>query len=146
MLFRSPERVQQQLLAAYWTPQPQLELGRYLLGKAHAALDISDGLLADCGHIAKASGVSLQIQQTQVPVASAAEQVLDAHAALQSALSGGDDYQLAFTIPVTELAQLQQQFPAVQVVGQVCLGEGVQLLGKAGQFIAQRRSGYQHFE
>ena len=46
----------------------------------------------------------------------------------------------------SELAQLQQQFPAVQVVGQVCLGEGVQLLGEAGQSIAQSRSGYQHFE
>ncbi len=39
----------QQLLAAYWSPQPQLQLGQYLRGKAHAALDISDGLLADCG-------------------------------------------------------------------------------------------------
>ena len=141
-----PERVQQQLLAAYWTPQPQLELGRYLLGKAHAALDISDGLLADCGHIAKASGVSLQIQQTQVPVASAAEQVLDAHAALQSALSGGDDYQLAFTLPASAVAQVQHDFPAVRVIGQVCSGSGVHLVNAAGQSVAALRRGYQHFE
>lgn len=140
------EQTLQQLLGAYWSPQPQLKLGQYLRGKASAALDISDGLLADFGHIAKASNVCLQIQQAQVPVADAARKLLGDNAALQCALSGGDDYQLAFTIPASELAQLQQQFPAVQVVGQVCMGEGVQLLDKAGQFIAQRRSGYQHFE
>lgn len=140
------EQTLQQLLAAYWSPQPQLKLGQYLRGKASAALDISDGLLADFGHIAKASNVCLQIQQAQVPVADAARKLLGDNAALQCALSGGDDYQLAFTISASELAQLQQQFPVVQVVGQVCMGEGVQLLDKTGQFIAQRRSGYQHFE
>lgn len=135
----------QQLLAAYWSPQPQLQLGWYLRGKAHAALDISDGLLADCGHIAKASKVCLQIQQTHVPVAAAARQLLGDAAALECALSGGDDYQLAFTIAAGELDQLQQQFPAVRVIGQVCAGVGVQLLDDLGQSIAQQYSGYQHF-
>jgi thiamine-monophosphate kinase len=135
----------QQLLAAYWSPQPQLQLGQYLRGKAHAALDISDGLLADCGHIAKASQMALQIQQTQVPVATAARQLLGEAAALACALSGGDDYQLAFTIAAHELSQLQQAFPAVQVIGQVCVGAGVQVLDNLGQPIVQQRSGYQHF-
>ncbi len=136
----------QQVLAAYWSPQPQLALGHYLLGKAHAALDISDGLVADCGHIAKASKVCLQIQQAQVPVADAARQLLGDNAALQCALSGGDDYQLAFTIAPSELAQLQHEFPAVQVIGSVCSGKGVQVLDQTGQSIAQLRSGYKHFE
>ena len=136
----------QQLLTAYWSPQPQLVLGHYLVGKAHSALDISDGLLGDCGHIAKASNVCLQIQQAQVPVAAAARQLLGDNAALQCALSGGDDYQLAFTIAPSELAQLQHEFPAVQVIGSVCSGKGVQVLDRTGQAIAQLRSGYQHFE
>jgi thiamine-monophosphate kinase len=135
----------QSLLAAYWSPQPQLQLGQYLRSKAHAALDISDGLLADCGHIAKASNVCLQIQQAQVPVAAAARQVLGDAAALECALSGGDDYQLAFTIAAGELGQLQQQFPVVRVIGQVCAGVGVQLLDDLGQPITQQYSGYQHF-
>jgi len=135
----------QSLLAAYWSPQPQLQLGQYLRSKAHAALDISDGLLADCEHIAKASNVCLQIQQAHVPVAAAARQVLGDAAALECALSGGDDYQLAFTIAAGELGQLQQQFPAVRVIGQVCAGVGVELLDDLGQPITQQYSGYQHF-
>ena len=141
----TPADILQPLLAAYWSPQPQLKLGQYLRGKAHAALDISDGLLADCGHIAKASKVCLQILRSQVPVADAARQLLGDTAALTCALSGGDDYQLAFTIAPSLVTQLQQQFPAVQVIGQVCAGEGVQLLDAVGQVIDHPYSGYQHF-
>lgn len=137
--------VLQQLLQAYWSPQPQLALGQYLLGKAHAALDISDGLLADCGHLAKASQVAVHIHQEQVPVASAARRLLGDAAALQCALSGGDDYQLVFAIAQRELAALQQQFPSVQVVGQVCAGTGVQVLDNTGQTVVHSRSGYLHF-
>lgn len=136
----------EQLLAAYWSPQPQLKLGQYLLGQASAALDISDGLLADCGHIAKASHVCLQIQQTQVPVASAALKLLGLEAALHCALSGGDDYHLAFTIAAGAVAALQQHFPEVQVIGQVVSGTGVQVVNDQGQAIALERLGYQHFE
>ena len=136
----------EQLLAAYWSPQPQLKLGQYLLGQASAALDISDGLLADCGHIAKASHVCLQIQQAQVPVAEAALQLLGESAALQCALSGGDDYQLAFTIAASAVAQLQQHFPSAQVIGQVISGTGVQVVDNNGQPIQQPHRGYQHFE
>lgn len=141
----TPAAILQSLFDAYWSPQPQLALGQYLRGKAHAALDISDGLLADCGHIAKASKVCLQIQQSQVPVSVAASQLLGAAAGLKCALSGGDDYHLAFTIAAAQLAPLQRQFPAVRVIGQVCAGEGVQLLDQTGQSVTQSYSGYQHF-
>ncbi len=141
-----PAEAQQQLLAAYWTPQPQLELGQWLLGKASAALDISDGLLADCGHIAKASNVALQIEQARVPVAEAAQMIAGDVDALQCALSGGDDYQLAFTIAASYLESLQQQFTDVRVIGQVCVGQGVQLLDSAGQSIKSAHLGYQHFQ
>lgn len=141
-----PAEAQQQLLAAYWTPQPQLELGRWLLGKASAALDISDGLLADCGHIAKASKVALQIEQARVPIAAAVLRAVGDADALQCALSGGDDYQLAFTIAASYLEALQQRFTAVQVIGRVSAGQGVQLLDSAGQSIKCAHLGYQHFQ
>ena len=141
-----PAEAQQQLLAAYWTPQPQLELGRWLLGKASAALDISDGLLADCGHIAKASKVALQIEQARVPIAAAVLRAVGDADALQCALSGGDDYQLAFTIAASYLEALQQRFTAVQVIGRVSAGQGVQLLDSAGQSIQCAHLGYQHFQ
>lgn len=137
--------IRQQLLAAYWTPQPQLQLGQWLLGKASAALDISDGLLADCGHIAKASNVALYIEQARVPVATAARVAVGETAALQCALSGGDDYHLAFTMPEQYLESLQQQFPLVQRIGHVCAGQGVHLLDQAGQPVTIQHSGYQHF-
>ncbi len=69
-----------------------------------------------------------------MPVAAAARQLLGDTAALDCALSGGDDYQLAFTIAAHELTQLQLDFPAVQVIGQVCVGEGVQLLDDLGSY------------
>ena len=141
-----PAEAQQQLLAAYWTPQPQLELGQWLLGKASAALDISDGLLADCGHIAKASKVALQIEQARVPIAAAVLRAVGDADALQCALSGGDDYQLAFTIAASYLEALQQQFTAVRVIGRVSAGQGVQLLDSAGQSIQCAHLGYQHFQ
>ncbi len=141
-----PHDVQQQLLAAYWAPQPQLQLGQWLQDKATAALDISDGLLADCGHIAKASKVSLYIEQALVPIAAAARAAAGDTVALQCALSGGDDYQLAFTIPQHYLASLQQQFPQVLVIGHVRSGQGVQLLDQTGQSVAITLSGYQHFQ
>lgn len=141
-----PAEAQQQLLAAYWTPQPQLELGRWLLGKASAALDISDGLLADCGHIAKASKVALQIEQARVPIAAAVLRTVGDADALQCALSGGDDYQLAFTIAASYLEALQQRFTAVQVIGRVSAGQCVQLLDSAGQSIKCAHLGYQHFQ
>lgn len=141
-----PAEAQQQLLAAYWTPQPQLELGRWLLGKASAALDISDGLLADCGHIAKASKVALQIEQARVPIAAAVLRAVGDVDVLQCALSGGDDYQLAFTIAASYLEALQQRFTAVQVIGRVSAGQGVQLLDSAGQSIKCAHLGYQHFQ
>jgi thiamine-monophosphate kinase len=133
------------LLARYWSPLPQLDLGRALLGKATAALDISDGLLADCGHIAAASGVALVIEQAQVPMSAALLAFAGEPVARQCALSGGDDYRLAFTLPAVYLADLQRAGWPVRVIGRVVAGEGVTLLDPQGQPVQLPRSGYQHF-
>jgi thiamine-monophosphate kinase len=136
--------VAEALLARYWSPIPQLDLGLALRGKATAALDISDGLLADCGHIAAASGVALVIEQAQVPL-SAVLQAFLGPAALQCALCGGDDYRLAFTLPAQYLADVQQAGWPVRVIGRVVAGQGVTLLDSQGQPVQPPRSGYQHF-
>ena len=137
--------VAEALLARYWSPMPQLDLGLALRGKATAALDISDGLLADCGHIAAASGVALLIEQAQVPISAALLAFAGATAARQCALSGGDDYRLAFTLPAAYLADLQQAGWPVRVIGRVVAGQGVTLLDSQGQPVQLPRSGYQHF-
>lgn len=133
------------LLAHYWSPQPQLGLGQALRGKATAAMDISDGLLADCGHIALASNVSLQVELDRLPLSQALLAFLGRHEAQRAALSGGDDYVLAFTLPAAELPALQANGWPIHVIGRVASGQGVTLLNANGQDITPQTRGYQHF-
>jgi thiamine-monophosphate kinase len=133
------------LLARYWSPQPQLALGQALRGRATAALDISDGLLADCGHIAKASGVALWVDQSRLPLSPALTALHPRDFALKCALAGGDDYRLAFTLPATELAAVQGLWPEMAVIGRVDAGQGVHLLDSTGAELLPPVLGYQHF-
>ncbi|MBA1203094.1 thiamine-phosphate kinase [Pseudomonas capeferrum] len=133
------------LLAHYWSPSPQLALGQALRGKATAALDISDGLLADCGHIAKASRVALQVNLEQLPLSLALKGFLGLDEARHAALSGGDDYVLAFTLPPAYLSSLTTAGWPIHVVGRVLEGAGVRLFDQQGQDITPDQRGYQHF-
>jgi thiamine-monophosphate kinase len=108
------------LLQAFWRPLPQLALGQRLRGVATAAIDVSDGLLADAGHIAAASGVRLHIDVDRLPLAAALREAVDREQALRWALSGGDDYQLCFTLPAE--AALPEGCVAIGVAG---AGQGV---------------------
>ncbi len=133
------------LLQAFWQPQPQLALGLWLRGRAGAAIDISDGLLADASHIATESAVQLQIEQAKVPVSVAARQA-DPQRAVQRALSGGDDYQLLFSLPQAHAVELEQQFPLARCIGRVTVGQGVRLLDEQGHELTVDQRGYQHFQ
>ena len=133
------------LLAHYWSPQPQLALGQALLCKASSALDISDGLLADCGHIALASKVRLLIENDRIPVSLALQEFLGDAGAQQAALSGGDDYVLAFTLAAVELPTLLADGWPIHVIGRVVEGQGVGLLDVDGRDITPTIRGYQHF-
>lgn len=137
--------IREALLARYWSPQPQLALGQALRGRATAALDISDGLLADCGHIANASQVALHIELARVPLSAALRAFAGEEQARVCALGGGDDYRLAFTLPPALLADIQRDWPEVRVIGRVLNGTGVQLLDANGQPIKPPCGGYQHF-
>lgn len=84
-----------ELVGRYRLPRPRVGLGLRLVGMASAAIDISDGLAADLGHILDASGVGAEIEATAVPLSEAARNVLDrAPELLTTVLSGGDDYEL----------------------------------------------------
>lgn len=133
------------LLAHYWSPQPQLGLGQALRGKATAAMDISDGLLADCGHIALASKVGIQVERARLPLSNSLVAFLGQAGAETAALSGGDDYVLAFTLPSVELKTLMADGWPIHVVGHVVAGQGVVLLDPHGQDITPQTRGYQHF-
>ena len=133
------------LLAHYWSPQPQLGLGQALRGKATSAMDISDGLLADCGHIALASKVGVLIERDRLPLSKALVAFLGQPGAQSAALSGGDDYVLVFTIPSVELPPLVADGWPIHVIGRIVAGQGVTLIDTDGHDITPQTRGYQHF-
>lgn len=123
------------LLQRYQRPRARLELGLQLLGRASAAIDISDGLLADAGHIAAASGVRLVIDPDLLPLSPALLSRGDREQVLRWALAGGDDYELCFTLPPDA-----EPPPGCTRIGAAVAGEGVDC-GLAIDIPA----GYQHF-
>nr|VVH83357.1 Thiamine-monophosphate kinase [Pseudomonas aeruginosa] len=133
------------LLARYWTPAPQFGLGLALRGKASAALDISDGLLADCGHIARASGVALLVECQRLQASAALSGLLAGEEALRQQLAAGDDYVLVFTLPPEYLGEIRAAWPAMAVIGRVEAGQGVHLLDADGKELIPAAAGYQHF-
>lgn len=88
----------QALIHRFWRPKPALQLGLSLRGLASAAVDVSDGLLADLEHIARASGVAARVHASSVPLSKALRSVASPEQALAWALAGGEDYQLCFTL------------------------------------------------
>ncbi len=129
-------------------PTPRVAGGRALLGLAHACIDLSDGLLADLGHVCARSGVAATVELDRLP-ASAALQPLagDVRWALQA--SGGDDYELCFTAPPRLRDAVRQALDLAGVqatrIGRIAPGNGVTALDRDGRPWTQRRSGYQHF-
>ncbi len=90
---------EQRLVDRYWQPSPRLALGQWLLEQgATAALDVSDGLAGDLMHILKASSCGAELVSKNIPVSSALADVCG-DAALETALAGGDDYELCFCWP-----------------------------------------------
>jgi thiamine-monophosphate kinase len=138
------------LAGRYRLPLPRLALGRRLRGSIHAAMDISDGLLGDLGHIAKASKAGGLIEVERLPLSPPARKLLErAPALLKTVLTGGDDYELLFTAPPEAEAALaaiglELDIPVTRV-GAIVAGKGVRVLGRGGREIRLSRSGYRHF-
>jgi len=123
------------LLDRFNRPRARISLGRELLGRATAAIDISDGLLADAGHIAAASGVKILIQPDLLPRSAALASRGDPGQVMHWALAGGDDYELCFCLPADEMAPR-----GCTRIGVVAVGEGVDC-----GLEVDIPSGYQHF-
>ena len=138
------------LAARFQLPDPRTELGPRLAGIAHAMIDVSDGLLADLGHICEVSGVAASIELTKLPLSAAAQMVIEAEPALHSQLAtGGDDYELLFTAPPEadeEVAALSDSLALpIAEIGAIGAGEGVRLLDASGASIAIGSTGWRHF-
>ncbi|MEJ2514609.1 MAG: thiamine-phosphate kinase [Gammaproteobacteria bacterium] len=132
---------------AFLRPQPRLAEGRALRGVASAAIDISDGLAADLGHILEASGVGARVRLEALPLAAAARRG-GADAGLKMALHGGDDYQLCFTVPRAAEPELKKacvDWPVTPSrIGEIREAPGlvVELLGRE---IQVGTGGWDHF-
>ncbi len=98
------------LIDRYRIPRPQVQLGSALAGVAHSCVDISDGLCADVSHICTQSGVSARIEAGKLPASDALQDFArdDAVGATTAMLTGGDDYELAFTAPDSARERIQE--------------------------------------
>ena len=144
-------------IAALEKPRPRVALGRALVGVASAAIDVSDGLLADLGHIGERSGLAAAVHLVQLPHLrdlAGSGQSYDAdlrRIALECQLAGGDDYELCFTAPPTQ-SQAVGQIAARLELPLWCIGSMVP--GVAGEVtvydpdgkpVEFARRGYDHF-
>lgn len=129
-------------------PQPRLGAGRALRNIASSCIDVSDGLLADLGHILEASACGATLELGRLPLSSEIRELLGGPAATDAALSGGDDYELCFTVPPeceAELVNADLDCP-ISVIGWVEeADEGLRIRRSDGKFERVSARGYQHF-
>ena len=130
-------------------PAPRIAAGLALRDRASACLDVSDGLLADLGHICKASGVAAEIESALLPRSPALLGLFDESSARDFALSGGDDYELCFTVPASRAADVQADLARLGCgamrIGRIVEGEGVRVRGEDGGWLETARQGWDHF-
>ncbi len=128
-------------------PQPRVQLGRALLGMAHAAIDVSDGIVADLGHICERSKVAARLEWESIPQAAALRECPEA---IREAcvLGGGDDYELVFTAPASQREAISALGAIVPVarIGVIHEGEtGVEVVDRQGRRVGAGIRGYDHF-
>jgi thiamine-monophosphate kinase len=136
-------------LARLDRPAPRVALGRNLIGIASSAIDISDGLVADLGHVCERSGVGATIDLDAVPC-SAELMPLRAHAPVTRALlSGGDDYELCFTVPAGRRAGVEALSGSLGValtrIGSIVEGGAVSVRDATGRTMDLKEGGFDHF-
>ena len=138
------------LVDRYRLPQPRLSIGPDLLKLATACLDVSDGLVADLGHICEMSGLGAEILADDVPLSEAARVVVEQNSDLfNRLLTGGDDYELVFTAAPARgravAALARRTGISVSRIGKMTQGSRVQVVTRSGQAVAIKRDGYTHF-
>ncbi len=138
------------LIARFQIPEPRVELGQRLAEIAHAMIDVSDGLLADLGHICETSHVAAVVELARLPLSPAARLVVAAEPRIRPRLAtGGDDYELLFSAPpdaAENIAALSAQLGVpITRIGRIEAGAGVHPVDGAGQTITVEAAGYRHF-
>lgn len=137
-----------QCLQALQTPIPRTVLGSALRNKANSCIDVSDGLLADLGHILKASGLGAVITLENIACHAYLHAQLDEPIIQQCILAGGDDYELAFTAPKSQREAIQQLGHQLglplSMIGKTTKNTGMQVFYKQ-QLLDISKKGFDHF-
>ena len=125
-------------------PEPRLEEGRSLVGIASACIDLSDGLVADLGHLCDASGCGARVEAARLPLSAEVRREVEARGDWGEVLAGGDDYELCFTVPPGRLEALAASGVACTRIGEMVPGDGVAVFDEGGRPLPFLR-GYDHF-
>ena len=130
-------------------PEPRVNLGRELLAVSRCGIDISDGLIADLGHIAYASGCRAIIHLDKLPLSDELQAYFATTIDWSVIATGGDDYELCFTVPPQHAFVLdaiaKKAHTRLTCIGEIQAGEGVQCLDTSGKEIKFNATGYNHF-
>lgn len=143
-----PQAMAKDVIDRYRLPQPRLIGGGALAGIATACLDISDGLVADVGHLCNSSNVGAILDRDKIPLSPGTRFAVEQNISnWDLVLGGGDDYELVFTVPPPRLPELTTvavgfKFP-VTAIGVIDEGEGVRVLA-GGKPISVSQAGYRH--
>jgi thiamine-monophosphate kinase len=138
------------LVRRFRLPEPRTELGPRLCGIARAMIDVSDGLLADLGHVCETSGVSGVVELDALPLSPAARAIVEGDPGIRTRLAAaGDDYELLFAAPAEAAktiatSSLRLGVPITRI-GRIDVGAGVRLLNADGHQIPLEVTGYRHF-
>jgi len=140
----------QHLVSRYLLPQPRNALAEAVRTHSSAAMDVSDGLAGDLAKLCRASNVAAEIEVARVPLSDTAKVVVSADAAmLETALTGGDDYEILCTVTPAKAesfrAAAKTANVAVSEIGTIKAGEGARFLAADGKPLAFKRSSFSHF-
>jgi thiamine-monophosphate kinase len=130
-------------------PQPQVALGLALRGIARAALDVSDGFVADLGHVLERSRIGARVEVDRLPVSAALAPFSHDPVVRDALLGGGDDYELCFTAPASAADDVESAAARSGVrvtrVGSITAGAGLLLVDAGGGEVQPGRAGFDHF-
>jgi len=139
-----PVPLAEQALARLHRPNPRVALGLALREIASSAVDISDGLAQDLGHILAASEVGASLDLARLP-RSALLDAVSQNEAWQAQLAGGDDYELLFTLPPSALDALHLLPEPVTLIGRIEAQPGLRLRRADGSLLVLEKQGHDHF-
>jgi thiamine-monophosphate kinase len=148
-LLCAPAGMRESLIERLNRPTPRVAQGLALRGSVSSCIDVSDGLLADLGHICVASGVGAEIDVDTLPSSSAFLELFDGDTRRRLQLAGGDAYELCFTAAETNVANLLGDLArsgcAATRIGRIVAEPGVRVYDSAGRAVMLPRAGWEHF-